>query len=68
MTMTCLTDLWKEFRLLSEPQIFLRRRTLLSGTFPGQLKEQRRIAVLLGRSGTKRVKFLSDFDWTEGAK
>lgn len=69
--MTSLADLWKEFRLLSEPQDFSEdERSFLERflTQEAALKEQRRIAVLLRRSGIKRVKLLSDFDWTFNPK
>lgn len=69
--MTNLHELWKHFRLLSDPdgcsaqeQEFLER--FLSREYA--LKEQKKRAHLLRMSGIKRVKLLADFDWTFNPK
>lgn len=69
--MTTLTELWREFRLLSEVQAFSADEQAFLERFLTQeavLKEQRRISFLLQRSGIRRIKLLSDFDWTFNPK
>jgi DNA replication protein DnaC len=69
--MMSLSDLWKTFRLLTDPE-----------TVPGDKKdflhdflaeeyrkrEIRRIEYLMKMSGIKRIKLISDFDWTFNPK
>lgn len=61
-----LSDLWKQFRLLSDisalseqDKEFLQR--FLTGEY--QRRQQKRIEYLMRRSGIKRVKLMDDFDW-----
>ncbi len=71
MTMTTLSDLWKTFKLLSDPQALTdEQRTFLQSflTEESQLREQKRIAHLIRMSGIKRIKRISDFDWTFNPK
>ena len=69
--MTTLSELWKHFRLISDPQgLSDQERTFLL-TFlseESRLREQRRIEHLMRLSGIKRVKRLSDFDWAFNPK
>ena len=65
--MTTLTELWRFFKLLSEIERFSdQEKTFLLRflTEESQLREQKRIQHLLRMSGIKRIKRLSDFDWT----
>lgn len=61
-----LSELWKQFRLLTEIETlseeereFMRR--FLTGEY--QRREQRRIQYLMKMSGIKRIKRLEEFDW-----
>ena len=69
--MTTLSELWKHFRLLSDPQgLSDQERTFLL-TFlseESRLREEKRIEHLMRLSGIKRVKRLSDFDWAFNPK
>lgn len=65
--MMTLAELWRFFRLLSEMESFTDQEKafllrFLTGEY--QLREQKRIQHLLRMSGIKRIKLLSDFDWT----
>jgi DNA replication protein DnaC len=65
--MTTLNELWRFFKLLSEIENFSdQEKTFLLRflTEESQLREQKRIQHLLRMSGIKRIKRLSDFDWT----
>jgi DNA replication protein DnaC len=65
--MTTLNELWRFFKLLSEIERFSdQEKTFLLRflTEESQLREQKRIQHLLRMSGIKRIKRLSDFDWT----
>ncbi len=65
--MTTLNELWRFFKLLSEIESFSdQEKTFLLRflTEESQLREQKRIQHLLRMSGIKRIKRLSDFDWT----
>ena len=65
--MMTLNELWRFFKLLSEIESFSdQERTFLLRflTEESQLREQKRIQHLLRMSGIKRIKRLSDFDWT----
>jgi DNA replication protein DnaC len=69
--MTTLSDLWKSFRFLSDPQTLSEQERTLLATFlteETRLREHKRIEYLMRKSGMKRVKRLSDFDWTFNPK
>ncbi len=69
--MTTLSELWKQFRLLSDPQGLSDQERSFLLTFlseESRLREQRRIEHLMRLSGIKRVKRLSDFDWAFNPK
>jgi len=60
-------ELWRHFRLLSDPQSLEEQDKAFLQRFLQQeyaLRHQRRLQRLLRISGIKRVKLLSDFDWT----
>jgi len=64
--MTSLSDLWKHFKLLSDIGAYTEEEIRFLQTFLDQefsLREKSRIANLLRKSGIKRIKLLSDFDW-----
>ena len=66
MTMMNLSELWKHFRLLTDPQTLTEKEKEFMLKFLIQeykKKEQRRIQYLMKRSGIKRIKLLEDFDW-----
>jgi len=61
-----LSELWKRFRLLTDPQTLTEKEKEFMLKFLIQeykKKEQRRIQYLMKRSGIKRIKLLEDFDW-----
>jgi len=69
--MMTLSELWKLFKLLTDPQdlseterAFLQR--LLSEE--QKLREKKRIEYLLRQSGIKRIKLLKEFDWAFNPK
>jgi DNA replication protein DnaC len=65
--MTRLTELWSSFRLLSDLNSFSQEEQAFLGRFPeeeARLRQAKKIGYLLARSGIKRVKILSEFDWT----
>ncbi len=69
--MTNLSELWKYFRLLADPQALTEKEreflhTFLAGEY--QKREQKRIAYLMKMSGIKRIKRMDDFDWTFNPK
>lgn len=69
--MTNLSELWKYFRLLTDPQALTEKEreflhTFLAGEY--QKREQKRIAYLMKMSGIKRIKRMDDFDWTFNPK
>jgi len=69
--MTTLHELWKHFRFLSDLDGYAaQEREFLEGFLSREyaLKEQKKRAHLLRMSGIKRVKLLSDFDWTFNPK
>lgn len=69
--MTRRAELWAEFRLLSELDAFSAEEQSLLERFleeESRLRQAKKIAYLLGRSGIKRVKTLGDFDWTFNPK
>jgi len=64
--MMSLSELWKHFRLLTDPQTLTgsEREFILKFLIEEhKKKEQRRIQYLMKMSGIKRVKLLEDFDW-----
>jgi DNA replication protein DnaC len=71
MTTTNLSDLWKRFKLLSNPEDFSESEKAFLQTFltaESQRREQKRIARLLRHSGIKRIKRIQDFDWAFNPK
>ena len=69
--MTTLSELWKSFRLLSDPQALSENETTFLLTFlteESRPREQKRIEHLMRLSGIKCVKRLNDFDWTFNPK
>lgn len=69
--MTTLSDLWKSFRFLSDPQTLSEQERTFLFTFlteESRLREHKRIEYLMRQSGIKRVKRLSEFDWTFNPK
>ena len=69
--MTTLSDLWKLFRLLTNPQDLSEAdRTFLQRflTEEQKLREKKRIEHLLRQSGIKRIKLLKEFDWSFNPK
>jgi len=66
-----LSELWKHFRFLQDLECFTEEEIaflerLLSEEY--KAREKKRIAYLLKMSGIRRIKFLSDFDWTFNPK
>lgn len=69
--MTSLSELWKHFRLLSDPEAIAKDQKAFLEEFlrtEYKLREQKRIESLLRMSGIKRIKLLSDFDWAFNPK
>ena len=69
--MTTLSDLWKLFRLLTNPQDLSEAdRTFLQRFLAEEqkLREKKRIEHLLRQSGIKRIKLLKEFDWSFNPK
>jgi len=66
-----LSELWKHFRFLQDLECFTEeQRAFLERLLSEEYKarEKKRIAYLLKMSGIRRIKFLSDFDWTFNPK
>jgi len=66
-----LPELWKHFRLLSDLQGFSGEEQEFLEKFLAReytVKEQKKREYLLRMSGIKRVKLLTDFDWTFNPK
>jgi DNA replication protein DnaC len=64
--MTLREELWTEFRLMSDMNSFSPDEQTFLEQFlekEAQLRQAKKISYLLTRSGIKRVKTLSDFDW-----
>jgi len=64
--MTRLADHWTEFRLMSDMNVFSPDEQAFLEQFleeEARLRQAKKIGYLLARSGIKRVKTLSDFDW-----
>jgi hypothetical protein len=69
--MTNLYEIWKHFRLLSDPDSYSAQEREFLERFLSReyaLKEQKKREHLLRMSGIKRVKLLADFDWTFNPK
>ena len=64
--MMSFSELWRHFRLLSEPEGLPPDKAAFLEEFlraEYARREQKRIATLLRMSGIRRVKLLHDFDW-----
>lgn len=64
--MMSLSDLWKTFRLITDPASLSEKESEFLFAFlteEHRKKEQKRIEYLMRMSGIKRIKLLSDFDW-----
>jgi DNA replication protein DnaC len=71
MTTMSFSDLWKAFRLLSDPDTLSPElRPLLHDFLASeyQKRQAKRIQHLMNQSGIKRIKLLSDFDWAFNPK
>jgi len=69
--MMTLSELWKQFKLLSNPQdLAENERTFLTRFLAEEQnhRERKRIENLLRLSGMKRIKLLKDFDWAFNPK
>ena len=69
--MMTLSELWKQFKLLSNPQDLAENERTLLHRFLSEEQKQRkrkRIENLLRLSGMKRIKLLKDFDWAFNPK
>lgn len=68
--MTSLPDLWKHFKLLSDPQAYPEDQAFLEKFLSHEhdLREQKKRARLLRISGIRGPRLLSDFDWTFNPK
>lgn len=66
-----LSELWKHFRLLTDPQALSEKEREFMQRFLAdefRRREQKRIAYLMKRSGIRRVKRLDDFNWAFNPK
>ncbi len=66
MTMMTCSELWKHFRLLTDPDTLPpEQREFLHRFLQEEYlkRQQRRIQHLMAASGIKRIKLLQDFDW-----
>lgn len=66
-----LSELWSHFKFLGNPQnLSEQEKTFLEKFLTGEYEQRRhkRIQHLMRMSGIKRVKLLSDFDWTFNPK
>jgi DNA replication protein DnaC len=69
--MMTFSELWKHFRLLGDPDQLSKEDLAFLERFlteQYQLREKKRIQYLMRTSGIKRVKLLTDFDWTFNPK
>lgn len=69
--MMSLSDLWKYFRLLTDPETIPEQEKDFLHHFLAEehrKREIRRIEYLMKMSGIKRIKLISDFDWTFNPK
>ena len=70
-TTMSLPDLWKAFRLITDPvSVSEKDKEFLCAFLAEEHKkrEQKRIEYLMRMSGIKRIKLLSDFDWAFNPK
>lgn len=66
-----LPELWKHFRLLTDPHALSEKeREFMQRFLADELRrrEQKRVAYLMKRSGIRRIKRLDDFNWTFNPK
>lgn len=66
-----LSDLWRQFKLLTNPQDLSEADRSFLQRFLAEeqkLREKKRIEYLLRQSGIKRIKLLKDFDWAFNPK
>jgi hypothetical protein len=64
--MMTLSELWRHFKLLTDPQdLFEADRSFLQRFLSEEqkLREKKRIEHLLRQSGIKRIKLLKEFDY-----
>ena len=64
--MTRRAELWTEFRLMSDMNVFSPEEQAFLEQFleeEARLRQAKKISYLLARSGIKRIKTLGDFDW-----
>ena len=69
--MMSLSDLWRYFRLLTDPKDLAESERSFLERFlceEHKLREKKRIEHLLRQSGIKRIKLLKDFDWAFNPK
>jgi DNA replication protein DnaC len=69
--MTNLSELWRHFKFLSDPQDLSETDGAFLLRFLAEelkLREKKRLEYLLRHSGIKRIKLLKDFDWTFNPK
>lgn len=66
-----LSELWRHFRLLSQPEELSEQERSFLERFlreEYQLRERKRIEYLMRTSGIKRIKYLHEFDWSFNPK
>jgi len=69
--MMSLSELWKHFRLLGDPEAIEKDKKAFLEEFlraEYKMREHKRIESLLRMSGIKRIKFFTDFDWAFNPK
>ncbi len=69
--MMTLSELWRQFRLLTDPQDLSEADRSFLQRFLAEeqkLREKKRIEHLLRQSGIKRIKLLNEFDWAFNPK
>ena len=69
--MMTLSELWRHFKLLTDPQDLSEADRSFLQRFLSEeqkLREEKRIEHLLRQSGIKRIKLLKEFDWTFNPK
>ena len=66
MTTMSFSELWKHFRLLTDPDTLTAEEKKFLDRFLQEeylKRQQRRIQHLMAASGIKRIKLLNEFDW-----
>ena len=66
-----LYELWRRFRLLTDPEQLSEEEKKFMLKFlieESHRKEQKKIQYLMKKSGIKRIKLLDDFDWKYNPK